>query len=61
MTPPPPRPPWIAYACLAASMMLVGNSAVSAKLRQMVPALEAHLRHCGWAGPPVRIKLLNPG
>ena len=23
--PPPPRPPWIAYACLAASMMLVGS------------------------------------
>ena len=41
--------------------LLVGNSAVSAKLRQMVPALEAHLRSRGWDGPPVRVKLLNPG
>ena len=41
--------------------LLVGNSAVSAKLRQMVPALEAHLRNCGWDGPPLRVKLLNPG
>ena len=41
--------------------LLVGNNAVSAKLRQMVPALEAHLRSRGWDGPPVRVKLLNPG
>ena len=41
--------------------LLVGNSAVSAKLRQMVPSLEAHLRSRGWDGPPVRVKLLNPG
>ncbi len=41
--------------------LLVGNSAASAKLRQMVPALEAQLRSRGWDGPPVRVKLLNPG
>jgi len=41
--------------------LLVGNSAVSAKLRQLVPALEAHLRARGWDGPPVRVKLMNPG
>jgi hypothetical protein len=41
--------------------LLVGNNAVSAKLRQMVPALEAQLRSQGWDGPPVRVKLLNPG
>ncbi|OYV00295.1 MAG: hypothetical protein CFE45_09675 [Burkholderiales bacterium PBB5] len=41
--------------------LLAGNQAVSAKLRQMVPALEAHLRSKGWDGPPLRIKLLGPG
>ena len=41
--------------------LLATNGAVSAKLRQMVPALEAHLRLKGWAGPPVRVKMLNPG
>ena len=41
--------------------LLVSNNAVSAKLRQMVPALDAHLRTQGWDGPPVRVKLLNPG
>jgi hypothetical protein len=39
--------------------LLVGNQAVSAKLRQMLPALEAHLRSRGWDGPPLRIKLLT--
>ena len=41
--------------------LLAANSAVSAKLRQMLPALEAHLRHCGWPGPAVRVKTLSPG
>jgi hypothetical protein len=41
--------------------LLTDNNAVSAKLRQMVPALEAHLRTRGWDGPPLRVKLLNPG
>ena len=40
--------------------LLATNSAVSAKLRQMLPALEAHLRSRGWAGPPVRVKMLSP-
>ena len=40
--------------------LLVTNSAVAAKLRQTLPALEAHLRACGWAGPPVRVKMLSP-
>ena len=39
--------------------LLVNSNAVAAKLRQMVPALEAHLRTQGWAGPPVRVKLLS--
>ena len=41
--------------------LLASNGAVSAKLRQMVPALEAHLRTVGWDGPPVRVKMLSPG
>ncbi len=41
--------------------LLATNSAVSAKLRQMLPSLEAHLRTRGWAGPPVRVKMLSPG
>jgi len=41
--------------------LLAGNNAVSAKLRQMVPALEAQLRMRGWDGPPVRVRLLAPG
>ena len=41
--------------------LLASNGAVSAKLRQLVPALEAQLRSQGWQGPPVRVKMLSPG
>ena len=41
--------------------LLASNNAVAAKLRQMLPALEAHLRTQGWNGPPLRVKLLSPG
>lgn len=41
--------------------LLVSSNAVAAKLRQMLPALEAHLRTRGWDGPPLRVKLLNAG
>ena len=41
--------------------LLATNNAVSAKLRQMLPALEAHLRSSGWPGPPLRVKMLSPG
>ena len=41
--------------------LLADNQAISAKLRQMLPALEAHLRSKGWEGPPLRIKLLSAG
>ena len=40
--------------------LLASSNAVSAKLRQLTPTLEAHLRNLGWAGPPVRVKLLQP-
>ena len=39
--------------------LLATHSAVSAKLRQMLPALEAHLRSCGWPSPPIRVKILS--
>ena len=39
--------------------LLASSNAVAAKLRQMLPALEAHLRTCGWDGPPLRVKLLT--
>ena len=40
--------------------LLATNSAVSAKLRQMLPALEAHLRASGMASPALRVKMLRP-
>jgi hypothetical protein len=40
--------------------LLATNNAVSAKLRQMLPALEAHLRSHGLPGPPMRVKMLSP-
>jgi hypothetical protein len=41
--------------------ILVSSHAVAAKLRHMVPALDARLLASGFNGPPVRVKLLNPG
>lgn len=41
--------------------LLVANNAVAAKLRQMLPALEAQLRQRGFAGVPVRVRLLARG
>ncbi len=38
--------------------LLVDNAAVAAKLRQLLPALEAELRANGWTKPPIRIKVL---
>jgi hypothetical protein len=38
--------------------LLVSSNAVAAKLRQMVPALEARLRTQGFEVLPVRVKLL---
>ena len=38
--------------------LLAANAAVAAKLRQMVPALEAHLALQGWPRLPLRIKIL---
>lgn len=39
--------------------LLVPNSAVLAKLRQMLPALCAHLRTKGWAVNEIRLKVVR--
>jgi Dna[CI] antecedent, DciA len=39
-------------------ILLVSHAAAAAKLRQMLPALEAALRDHGWPGPPIKIKVL---
>jgi len=41
--------------------LLVDNQAVSAKLRQMLPALEAQLRQTGWPALALRVKVLARG
>lgn len=42
----------------SAWVLLVSNAAAAAKLRQMLPTLEAALREHGWPGPPIKIKVL---
>ena len=37
--------------------LLVGSAAAAAKLRQLLPALEAHLRSHGWEGASIRLKV----
>ena len=37
--------------------LLVPHAAAAAKMRQMLPTLEAALRERGWAGPALRIKI----
>jgi hypothetical protein len=39
--------------------LLVSSNAVAAKLRQLLPALEAHLSQKGLAVTSIRIKVLN--
>ena len=41
--------------------LLVDNSAAAAKLRQMLPALMAHLRAKGWAVESIRLKVYKAG
>lgn len=42
-------------------LLLVGNAAAAAKIRQLLPALDAALAQRGWAGPTIRIKVLPRG
>lgn len=39
-------------------VLLVDNAAMAAKLRQLLPALEAACRSHGWAPLPLRIKVV---
>lgn len=39
--------------------LLVKNNAAAAKLRQLLPALEAHLRSRGWVVKAIRLKILT--
>jgi hypothetical protein len=40
--------------------LLVSNNSVAAKLRQLLPALTAHLRSQGWQVNLIRLKVQNP-
>lgn len=37
--------------------LLVKSNAVAAKIRQLAPALQAHLRHRGWEVTVIRLKV----
>ena len=39
-------------------VLLVSHAAAAAKVRQLIPALEAALLQRGWAGPALKIKVL---
>ncbi len=40
--------------------LIVNNNAAAAKLRQLLPAMEAHLRTKGWQVNPIRLKVQIP-
>lgn len=40
--------------------LLVSNNSVAAKLRQLLPALTAHLQSHGWQVNLIRLKVQNP-
>ena len=39
-------------------VLLAANASAAAKLRQMVPELQAALQAAGWAGPTIKIKVV---
>ncbi|MFT4190068.1 MAG: hypothetical protein QM617_00920 [Comamonas sp.] len=41
--------------------LLVSSNAVAAKLRQLLPAFEAHLRSKGWPCSAIRLRVRLPG
>ena len=45
----------------SAWVLLEANASAAAKLRQMVPELQAALEVAGWAGPDIRIKVSAAG
>jgi hypothetical protein len=40
--------------------LLLDNNAIAAKVRQIVPALESHLRAKGWDVSAIRLKVQTP-
>lgn len=40
--------------------LLVGSTAAAAKIRQLIPAMEAHLRSNGWEIASIRLKVRAP-
>jgi hypothetical protein len=40
--------------------LIVNSNAAAAKIRQLVPALEAHLRTKGWENTSIRLKVQMP-
>jgi len=40
--------------------LIVNSSAAAAKIRQLVPAMEAHLRSKGWQVSAIRLKVQTP-
>ncbi len=40
--------------------LLINNTATAAKMRQLLPALESHLRSKGWEIDSIRLKVRNP-
>lgn len=40
--------------------VLAANAAVSAKLRQLLPSLQARLQADGWPDLPIRVRVLSP-
>ena len=40
--------------------LLLNNNATAAKMRQLVPSLQSHLRAKGWAIDSIRLKVQNP-
>ena len=41
--------------------LIVSSNAAAAKIRQLLPALEAHLRSKGWEVSSIRVKVQIPG
>lgn len=41
----------------SAWLLLAGNAAAAAKLRQLLPALQAALQAAGWQGPEIKVKI----
>ncbi len=45
----------------SAWVLLVGNAAAAAKVRQMLPALQDAMLAQGFTGPPVKVRVLRRG